>query len=418
MENVLENLFPLLKIKSVKSAPKKGAPFGEGIRAALDYSLDLAEKMGFHSINYDGYIGEVIIGEGEPFGILCHLDVVPEGNLKAWKTDPFTPTIVGDKLFCRGATDDKSAAISVLTALFRLKSEDAKFKRQVKLILGCDEESGWGCIDHSKKRTTLPEEGFSPDAEFPLIYSEKGILHLRYRFDKKKPFSARGGIKVNVVCDHSFAEGDFIDAKAADGVKLSNDKAESFGIAAHASLPEKGDNAIKYLTAFLAENDFVDKTLYDRLFGAREGVTDLFDETGHLTFSPNIIETDEDNVYFTVDVRYPSTLEKDFVLSALKRIGEYNELSCHLPLYVDKDCELIKTLLGVYKEVTKKDGEAIAIGGGTYARALKRAVAFGPSMTEEESSSIHMPNEFIYLDTLEKMTEIYYRAIKKLCTKG
>lgn len=417
VKKLLDDLYPLLKIKSVKSAPMPGAPFGDGIKKALDYCLSLADKMGFETKNYDGYIGEISFGEGEPFGILCHLDVVPEGSLSAWKTDPFTPQIIDDKLYCRGALDDKSAAISVLSALFELKQAGYKFKRRVIIILGCDEESGWGCIDHYKKCATLPEEGFSPDAQFPVIYAEKGILHVKYRFKKNKPFCVKGGVKVNVVCDYCVAEGDFTLAEHAERVKLSGNICESFGITAHASAPENGDNAIKYLTSFLEKNGFLENGLSDKLFGTASDAKELFDETGNLTFSPNIIETDEDFVYFTVDVRYPSTFERAFVESYLKKIGEYVVISGHDPLFVDKNCELIKTLMSVYKEVTGRDEAPVATGGGTYARALKRGVAFGPSLTEEEASSIHMPNEFVTLNTLEKMTEIYYLAIKKICTK-
>ena len=416
-EKILSVLYPLLKIKSVKSAPEDGAPFGKGVKEALEYCLNLAESMGFKTKNYDNYIGEVICGEGEPFGILCHLDVVPEGSLSAWNSDPFTPTIKEGKLFCRGVLDDKSPAISALLALYELKEQGYKFKREVKLILGCDEESGWGCIDHYKSCATLPEEGFSPDAEFPVIYSEKGILHSKFRFKKQKMFSANGGIKANVVCDEACAKGDFTNAEKTEKIELNGSIARATGVAAHGSTPEKGDNAIKYITEFLETNGFVEKGLADRLFGSCEGAKDLCDETGHLTFSPNIIATDNNYVYYVVDIRYPATLRRDFVESALTKIGEFEVLSYQKPLYADKNSELVQTLMGVYKEVTGDDAEPIAIGGGTYARALKSAVAFGPSLGEEEGSSIHMPNEFITLETLQKMTEIYYLAIKKLCTK-
>ena len=230
---ILDRLTPLLKIKSVKGEKEDGAPFGKGVKEALDYALRLAGSLGLETVNYDGYIGEVILGKGEDFGILCHLDVVPEGNLSAWKSDPFTPTIRDGKLFCRGAIDDKSAAISVLSALDRLKTEGVEFKRRVRLILGCDEESGWECIDHLKKCVPLPEEGFSPDAEFPVIYSEKGILHVKYRFEKRKRFFAEGGIKANVVCDYSKAIGDFKNTEANEKVTVTDTLAKAYGVDAH-----------------------------------------------------------------------------------------------------------------------------------------------------------------------------------------
>ena len=81
----------LLKIRSVKTDPQPSAPFGEGVKKALLYTLSLAESFGFKTVNYDNYIGEIVFGEGKgnPFGILCHLDVVPEGDLSDCNTNPY-----------------------------------------------------------------------------------------------------------------------------------------------------------------------------------------------------------------------------------------------------------------------------------------------------------------------------------------
>lgn len=405
-KEILDRLLPLLEIDSVKSAPTANCPFGEGAAKALAYVLDLAKDMGFETVNYDNYIGEVIYGEGKPFGVLCHLDVVPAGNLSAWKYPPFSPTIEDGKLYCRGAVDDKSAAISVLSALYEMKSHNILPTRTIKLILGCDEESGSGCIAHYKKCATLPEDGFSPDADFPVIYAEKGIMNVRYAFKKLLDFSAKGGIRPNVVCDHAEV--------LTDGAGNAFKK-EFFGKAAHGSTPEKGDNALNKMTAFLEENGYIEKGTTDKLFGFCEGVKDLCDETGHLTFSPNIAFTDDKNIYYTIDVRYPSTLKKEFICENLKKIADYEELSFQPPLYSDKNGPLVKTLVSVYNEVMGRSDEPIAIGGGTYARALKNGVAFGPCIGEE-GETVHMPNEYITLSTLMKMTEIYYKTLIKLCT--
>lgn len=416
-KDILERLLPLLKIDSVKSAPEDGAPFGVGPRDALLYVLDLAEKLGFETRNYDNYVGEVIFGSGKPFGVLCHLDVVPVGSLSAWNTPPFEPTIKDGKLYCRGAVDDKSAAISVLSALFELKQRGYSPKREIRLILGCDEESGWGCIEHYRQCATLPEDGFSPDADFPVIYAEKGILHIRYAFDKLRPFRLEGGVKTNVVCDYAEAEGDFKDvAYKNNRAEIGKDKIVCHGKTAHGSTPDKGDNALKYLTDILDKNGFVRSGLCDDLFGNCQGAKELSDETGCLTFSPNIASTDDKKVYYTVDVRYPATLERSVVEESLKKIGEYEVLSYQPPLFVDKESFLVKTLTSVYNGVVGKNEKPIAIGGGTYARALKNGVAFGPCIGEE-GETVHMPNEYITLSTLNAMTEIYYQALYKLCVE-
>ena len=95
IKNVINTLKEWIEIKSVKSEALDGAPFGLGNKIMLEKALSDAKEMGFEVKNYDGYIGEVIFGEGEDkdgIAVLCHLDVVPEGDLSLWDTPPFTLT--------------------------------------------------------------------------------------------------------------------------------------------------------------------------------------------------------------------------------------------------------------------------------------------------------------------------------------
>lgn len=164
--------------------------------------------MGFETRNYDNYVGEVLFGEGEPFAILAHLDVVPAGS--GWTHAPFGGEIENGKLYGRGAMDDKGPAVVCLYALKALKDEGFQPRKTIKLIVGCNEECGWGCIDHYKQCAEMPKVGFTPDADFPVIYAEKGILHVKFYFPwKTQPFTALyGGKGVNMVCDEAFAQCD------------------------------------------------------------------------------------------------------------------------------------------------------------------------------------------------------------------
>lgn len=420
MSNELYNefmkaLFEVLSIDSVQGEATSDAPFGEGPKKTLETTLKIAENLGFQTKNYDNYVGEVVWGTGKPFAILCHLDVVPVGDISAWNTEPFTPTIKDGKLFCRGALDDKSGAISVLFAMYRLKLEGFTPKREIRLILGCNEESGWGCIEHYKKVAVMPEEGISPDADFPVIYAEKGILHIEYSVKKLKKCDAYGGTAANVVCDKAYAK-TIIDEKAAQesGLEIVGDTIVSKGKSAHGSTPEKGVNALDKLTLYLEQTGVIPQGTHDKLFVERAGATKLVDETGYLTFSPDVLRNDEENLYYIVDVRYPSTLDKEVVESYLKKIGCYKVLSYQAPLFCDKTSYLVTALTEIYSEYTGKKEQPVAIGGGTYARALKKGVAFGPAINEE-ADSIHQPNEYVTLSTLDAMNEIYKKAIYKLC---
>ena len=409
-------LFKVLEVPSVQGKATADAPFGEDVKKALDVTLSIAEELGFETKNYDNYIGEVIWGEGKPFGVLCHLDVVPAGSLSAWETDPFTPTVKDGKLFCRGALDDKSAAISVLFAMYALKEEGFKPKRQIKLILGCNEESGWGCIKHYNEVAVMPEEGISPDADFPVIYAEKGILHAKFTFkalsNELKELS--GGERINVVCDKCEAIAPLNPDLMYDcQVKRERDKLVARGVQAHGSTPEKGDNAIYKMVKYLEKIGMIDSRIREYLFEDKLGLKELHDETGYLTMSPDVVTMDGDNINISVDFRYPSLLNGEKLIEALKLIAPVEILSHQLPLFNDKQGFLVTTLLNVYNEETGENKQPIAIGGGTYARALKYGTAFGP---EEEGVDchIHQPNEFVSIKNLELQCKIYKRAIKEL----
>ena len=110
-KNIRRYISELVQINSEQTAAKDGAPFGTGARKALDWFLNLAHSFGFETINYDGYAGEVIFGDGEEFAVLAHLDVVPAGD--GWTHDPFGGEIdeTNRRIWGRGTMDDKGPAI-------------------------------------------------------------------------------------------------------------------------------------------------------------------------------------------------------------------------------------------------------------------------------------------------------------------
>ena len=268
-------------------------PFGKGAYDCLEYFLKLAASYGFETKNYDGYAGEVIYGEGEEFAVLAHLDVVPAGG--GWTHDPFGGEIdtVNKKIWGRGAMDDKGPAIITLLAMKELKDNGFVPKKKIKLIVGCNEESGWACIDYYKAHGSLPDTGFSPDADFPVIYAEKGILQLELNFAPFVDFSSlRGGERANMVCDYCEVTCRKDDKKLEKyGLEFKDGKAVSRGKSAHGSTPEMGVNAIKPVLLYLGLND-IEKLLFEDGFN----ICSLCDETGKLTFSPNVIHETDDGI--------------------------------------------------------------------------------------------------------------------------
>lgn len=412
----VKSISEIVKFDSAQAPALPGMPFGKGAAESLDYFLRLAKNMGFETQNYDNYVGEVLFGEGEEFAILCHLDVVPAGT--GWTHDPFGGEIENDNLYGRGTMDDKGPAVICLYCMKALKDEGFLPRKKIKLIVGCNEESGWQCIDYYKKKTQMPAIGFSPDADFPVIWAEKGILQLRLQFPlENAPFTTlSGGERANMVCDFAFAEGVRFDnaAAAKHGVAAEKDRLVARGRSAHASTPAEGDNALKKLFGYFAEQDERVAAIYGFLFEDELGLTKLCDDTGHLTMSPDIASYENGTLAVTVDLRIPATIPQEEVLHLIDQMGaNYEILHSQNALYNDKESFLISTLRRVYEEQTGQSGEPIAIGGGTYARALVSGAGFGPQFPNEPST-IHQKDEFISLKNIEKLLNIYCAAIREL----
>ncbi len=413
LDQAVKAISESIKFDSSLSEPLEGAPFGKGAADCLAHFLNLAKSLGFETANYDGYIGEVTFGEGEEeFAILAHLDVVPAGS--GWTKPPFRGLVENGRIWGRGAMDDKGPAVAALFALKKLKDEGFVPKKKIKLILGLNEECGWKCIEHYNKVAHMPDEGFSPDANFPVIYAEKGILHIRADFPVEKNLfsSFKGGERINMVCDCCEAIPLFpADPQKAKrlGLEIADGKLISKGKSAHGSTPEEGVNAILPMLEYFGLQRILD-CLFEDIYELKA----LKDETGNLTLSPDVISYKDGVLSVLVDIRYPATLPLSAVTEKLDRFGvKIETVSFQKPLFLDKNNFLVKTLQKVYDDYTGEKHEPIAIGGGTYARALKCGVAFGPEI-EGEEVTIHQINEYITIDRVKLMLEIYSEAVRQL----
>ena len=414
-DDIKSNLKKLIAIPSIEGKPQEGMPFGKDVYDALEFTLSLARELGFETKNYDNYIGEAIYGEGEEMAILTHLDVVPVGKLSDWKYPPFSGEEVDGRIYGRGTMDDKGPAIVCLFALKALKDEGFMPNKKIKLIFGCNEESGWKCIDHYKKVAKMPDFGFSPDADFPVIYAEKGILHVAFYFENEYNLKEIiGGDRINVVPDRCEALAPFVQSFADEiGITMENEKIVSFGKTAHGSTPENGKNAIFAMLAYLENIGLVTSEIREKLFEDKFGLKNFYDETGHLSLSPDVIRIEDGKIKVSVDIRFPSTFDVELIKRKLEKIGPFKVLSYQPPLYNAQDSFIVKTLLDVFNSTMKTDLKPMAIGGGTYARALKTGTAFGPQMPDEEST-IHQPNEYVTIENLKLQFTMYKEAIKKL----
>jgi len=411
---MINTLQKLLRIDTVKSAAEPGAPFGKGNAECLRLALDTAEDMGFETVNCDNYAGHADFGGGEEtVGVLGHLDVVPaEGG---WTYPPFGGQIVDGFLYGRGTLDDKGPMVACLYAMKALKDEGFVPKKKIRWIVGCDEESGWACMDYYAKKFAMPQTGFSPDGDFPLINREKGLYHFNLNLGKvsENIISFESGLRVNVVPDT---------AKAVVKIDEESVTLTAKGISCHGSMPQNGDNAawklFRELQTLFPDDKaiaFVAEKLCRDFNGHAWGIPFEDEPSGKITHNIGKVRVENGELYLGIDIRYPVTFTEMQIVTAIKENspGTVTKLHAHPPLYIEEGSELVQKLLKAYAAATGEKAYTIALGGATYARSLPQGVAFGPVFPDEEQN-IHCTDEKVSLEALRQMLKIYYEAIEAL----
>ncbi|WP_303858111.1 Sapep family Mn(2+)-dependent dipeptidase [Aminicella lysinilytica] len=410
-DNMIKDLGKLIAFQSIsKPSDDPDNPFGEETHMALEYCLQLCEQLGMRVKRCGNYLGYAEIGEGtELMGILVHVDVVPPGE--GWLSDPFKLTEEDGRIYGRGVIDDKGPAMMCIYAMYDLLSSESKIDRRIRLIFGCSEENGnWEDMDYYKAHEELPDFGFTADADFPVVYAEKGILVLKLSMDSKESgiFEAEGALAPNIVPGHCklkyYHQGDKVTV-------------EGEGKAAHGSTPWEGVNAIG-LAMQKAKGKFAD-FYNEKIAMSWDGKLlncDFHDDvTGGITINPGMISVDDAKLQMTLDIRYPVTFKKaEIVNRIIDEVQPYgicvDILASEDPLYVDKGKAFVKNLIKAYRTVTKDDAEPIVMGGGTYAKSMDNIVAFGPNFPGQPCSE-HQPNENASVEELYKGREIYRLAM-------
>ena len=418
-EAFLNALLGLVAIDSVALVDvSENAPYGSGPAKALDYVMDLCDELGIRTVNDDRKIAWAEIGEGEEIvGVLGHLDIVPAGD--GWEHDPWGE-ICGDRLYGRGVVDDKGPTLAALFAMKELQDAGVPLKRRVRLILGqCEEVGDWTDMNYYTETYQLPVFGFTPDADFPAIYGEKGILNfdLTMSLEGGDLLSIEGGEASNMVpnwCRCTY--------RAEDGSEV---KLETRGVSAHASTPEKGENAISKMMAKLEELgvkspfvEFYRKHISFDFNGVPMGCGLEDVQSGKLTLNAGVLRMNGSEVTLTIDIRNPVTFGREDVEQPILRACEPYGIRCVCTesmdsIYMDKDGKVVRAMVDVYESITGDTSGPTVIGGGTYARAMPGIVAFGPMQPGRECTE-HQANEYILLEDLFTAKEIYRQTIEKL----
>lgn len=445
-EKFLEDIMTLVRIPSI-SAPGGGQyPFGEGCARVLDAALAMGERMGFEAENHEYRCGSILMPGTEKgeVGMFAHLDVVPPGD--GWKNPPCSPYIKDGWLYGRGSCDNKGPAVTALYAMLFLREMGFKPRRTIRLFLGCSEEKGMGDIVWYLKHYPAPDFSFTPDGAFSVCYSEKGIMEAE--FEAPLPgeivrFSA--GAASNSVAASAFAllrteakrETEACEIWPGISVKREGDflRVEAAGKSAHAAFPEGSENAAVMLADYICRRNLVSEEAGKILFFIGDSLKDYYgsglgiahedEELGKLTVIAGMTETGEGRLRQNINIRYPACADAGQMEAALKQAANscgwrMSSVSNDPPSYVSPDSPFVRTLCRACTDRLGPSFVPYTMGGGTYARKIPGAVAFGPGIRGQKKPGPdghgggHQPDECVQLKVLEDALHIYIQALEEV----
>ena len=453
-QDYLRDVGRLVAVRSVAGEAKEGMPFGEGPAAALKEALALASGLGFRTKDYDGYVMTADLLEGEAaLDILAHLDVVGEGD--GWETDPYTAVEKDGCLYGRGTDDDKGPAVAALYAMACARAVAGdRLKKNTRLILGTDEESGSRDIRHYYSLEKNAPYTFSPDADFPVINTEKGgfVGNFRREWEPSgalpRVSAFDGGYRINVLpADASARVLGFGPEELAAlcgpmaeklGVSLSVEeipggaKLSVRGLAAHASTPELGNNGITALIALLNALPLADSPSAEALralgclfphgdgAGRALGIAMADEISGPLSLAFSLFRLTETGCAGSFDSRVPICAGEENCRAAaaarLEAAGFRFEGVMRPPHHTPADSPLVRACLRSYETFTGRKGECLSMGGGTYVHDIPGGIAFGAAMPGFESN-LHGANERMSIEDMLTAIKIFAMVIVELCAE-
>jgi succinyl-diaminopimelate desuccinylase len=372
---MVDTLCRMISIKAI--SPKSG---GSGELRRAEFLEKLLKSWGLKIKRFDykdetGTLRPNIITE---FGsgkrriwLVAHMDTVTEGDLGAWKTDPFIAKNDGKRIYGRGAEDDGKGLVSSMYALKALKESGIKMKYSLGLALVSDEELG----------------------------SKYGMLRLMDEriFKKKDMF---------VVPDFGFPDGSAIEI-GEKGVMWFRVTVK--GVQVHASVPERGKNAFRYAIKFL--------NAADRLLHSKYTNKNKFFIPSISTFEMTKREKNVDSVNIIpgsdvsyIDCRLLPEYDLDDVIGdliSLSRSREFGDVKIKVEVVnrqdaapmTKPDSEIVNLVKASIKEVKGINARLIGLGGHTDA-SLPRKTGMQAVAWCSYQDKVHQANEYCLVKDL------------------
>jgi acetylornithine deacetylase/succinyl-diaminopimelate desuccinylase-like protein len=186
----LDDLQQYLRIPSISTDPAyrkdidRCAEFVRGRLEAAGLAARLIESDGGHPLVYGEWLG----APGKPTLLFYgHYDVQPPDPLGEWRHPPFEPTLEGEVLLARGATDDKGQSHAHIAGVAATLRARGSLPVNVKFLIEGEEESGGQAIDafvHRDAGRTLAcdavvvsDSAMLGPGQPSLLYALRGIVY-------------------------------------------------------------------------------------------------------------------------------------------------------------------------------------------------------------------------------------------------
>ena len=463
-DELVKDIMRLVRIGSVSNPEAEQKPFGAECRLCMDEMLKIGEEHGFHTENYEYYVGSIGAKEKDwdnMIGFWNHLDVVPVGNY--WEYQPFEPILKEHFLIGRGSQDNKGPAIGILYMMQCLRELNIELKHQLCLFVGCDEERGMSDLAYYTAHYKTPKMSMIADSGFPVCYGEKGIIEGRMLWKDiagKTLLDCGGGSASNMIPDTAY--GVFVySAELEEELKQKNltenigetvfyeiqqykgqraIKITARGTSKHSAFPEGSQNAIYELAKLVGSLQSMDGKL-QKFFGSLAYLSEEYygknfqisyqDEvSGKTTCAATVLKQEQGCISLHFNIRYAITDNSEKIMESMTKIakeqgGVWELERDSAPNYFPKEHPAVDILTGIYNEITGENKESFVMGGGTYARKLPNAFAYGiGGMAESQEDKAvkarlfkprhggaHEPDEALNVRLLLEAMKIYTMAV-------
>lgn len=471
-KNESKHLVPML-VEVLKFPTHKDDP--DAHAAQKQWLMQAANDLGFVARDA-GKITEIELpgpGNAPVLGLVIHGDVQP-AEADAWSFAPFEGRVENGYVMGRGSADDKGPLVQALLAMKALKESGVKRTHTIRLLVGSEEESKATEMAEYLETHKPPDYSLVLDSEFPVVVGEKAwdglgiVSSLAERESGRFPYVVAdidAGLSPSIVPDRAEVKlrwagergmnwdpviEDLRKAKMPEGTRLVVDvgnggllRVVAYGKSSHAGVnPTGGRNALvglaRALEGKLPKGGADDLLAFARvagqdLYGTGLGITDNDPVWGRYVVNVATIKPVENDpskrmLYINLRRTPPRTGPQShdqlvaFVDAFNKRTGSSFTIDEELsyfkdePLGFDPNAKLVKRLMKDYAIATGTKNPKPAIsGGGTYAKRLPNAIAFGMWFPGQAYPG-HDVDEKISIDDLQKGARVLIYALTDLAT--